>query len=132
MSVRTRYGHTATFVPGRKMIYFLGGQEFIHDPNTMAYTSIYADFSNILMYNTEVGSWDSQTVSDFVIPTNRMFHTANLGKYCVTVYNNSSYLYLCCIYIAPDSDSIIIYGGANSDNNGGRLLKCIMLFVITD
>ncbi|KAI7874610.1 uncharacterized protein EV154DRAFT_555984 [Mucor mucedo] len=95
--VNSRYGHTATFDPSRRFIYYLGGQEFLNDPDTMTYTSTYVDFTNILHYNTEMGIWDTKITGGSVFPTNRMFHTANL---------------------AHDSDCIIIYGGAESDSNG--------------
>ncbi|KAI7874609.1 uncharacterized protein EV154DRAFT_555983, partial [Mucor mucedo] len=95
--VNSRYGHTATFDPSRKIIYYLGGQEFLNDPDTMTYTSTYVDFTKILHYNTEMGIWDTKITGGSVFPTNRMFHTANL---------------------AHDSDCIIIYGGAESDSNG--------------
>ncbi|KAG2197889.1 hypothetical protein INT47_003558 [Mucor saturninus] len=95
--VNSRYGHTATFDSSRKIIYYLGGQEFLNDPDTMTYIRTYVDFTNILHYNTEMGIWDTKITSGSVFPTNRMFHTANL---------------------ANDSDCIIIYGGAESDSNG--------------
>ncbi|KAG2194101.1 hypothetical protein INT47_011769 [Mucor saturninus] len=95
-----RYGHTATLDRTGKLIYYFGGRDIVRDPISAAYTRPYSTFSNILVYNTDTAVWQSKTASSTITPSGRMSHTANL---------------------IPNTDSIIIYGGAGPDSIGNRI-----------
>ncbi|KAI9358465.1 hypothetical protein BD770DRAFT_72801 [Pilaira anomala] len=94
------YGHTATMDKSGQLIYYFGGRSIVRDPNTGAYTRPYTTFLDFLVFNTDTSLWESKIASSTVVPSGRMSHTTNL---------------------IPNSDTLIIYGGAGPDKIGNRV-----------
>ncbi|KAI9263589.1 hypothetical protein EDC94DRAFT_607195 [Helicostylum pulchrum] len=92
-----RYGHTATTDQSGQLIYYFGGRTIICDPATGVYSRPYTKFLEFLIFHTDSAIWKSKIASSTVVPSGRMSHTTNL---------------------IPNSDKLIIYGGAGSDSIG--------------
>ncbi|KAI9259722.1 hypothetical protein EDC94DRAFT_151171 [Helicostylum pulchrum] len=94
-----RYGHTATTDQSGQLIYYFGGRTITRDPATGVYSRPYTKFLEFLIFHTDSAIWEPKIASSTVVPSGRMSHTTNL---------------------IPNSDKLIIYGGAGPDSIGNR------------
>ncbi|KAG2233960.1 hypothetical protein INT48_009773 [Thamnidium elegans] len=94
-----RYGHTATTDQSGQLIYYFGGRTIARDSATGVYSRPYTKFLEFLIFHTDSSIWESKIASSTVVPSGRMSHTTNL---------------------IPNSDKLVIYGGAGPDSIGNR------------